>query len=192
MENRQEATKENVIAIRERVPFPIKALHPDSGSEFINWVLKDWCDQEKIFLSRSEPYKKNDNMCVEERNGHIIRRHLGWERLDAIETLSLVNELCDKVNIYSNHWKAVKRMISKERVGAKHKRTYEKRAMTPYQRVLAREDISEEIKEKLRKEHETLNPLNLLREIATLKKKVYELTKSARERRTDTTISVTV
>jgi hypothetical protein len=188
----QEATKENVIAIRERLPFPLLALHPDSGGEFINWVLKGWCDKEEIELSRSEPYKKNDNMCVEERNGHVIRRYLGWERLDAVEALSLVNKLCDCVNLYVNHWKAVKRMTSKERDGAKYKRTYEKRATTPYQRVMAREDISEEIKETLQKGHETLNPLNLLREIATLKKKIYEITKVARERRTDDTVSVTV
>jgi len=181
----QEATKENVIAIRERLPFPLLALHPDSGGEFINWVLKDWCDSEKIDLSRSEPYKKNDNMCVEERNGHVIRRYLGWERLDAIETLPLVNELCDTVNLYTNHWKAVKRMTEKERIGSKYKRTYEKRAMTPYERVMARNEVTEEAKEKLRKEHETLNPLSLLKKIATLKKKIYEITKMAQERTND-------
>jgi hypothetical protein len=181
----QEATKENVIAIRERLPFPLLAIHPDSGGEFINWFLKEWCDAEKIDLSRSEPYKKNDNMCVEERNGHVIRRYLGWERLDAIPTLPLVNELCDTVNLYVNHWKAVKRMISKERIGAKYKRTYEKRAMTPYERVLARSEITEEVKDKLRKEHETLDPLSLLRKIATLKKKIYEITKMARNRTND-------
>jgi hypothetical protein len=178
----QEATKESVIAIRKRLPFPLTGLHPDSGGEFINWVLKEWCDEEKIDLSRSEPYKKNDNMCVEERNGHIIRRYLGWERLDDIATLSLVNELCDTVGLYTNHWKAVKRMTSKERVGAKYKRTYEKRALTPYARVLAREDIAEEAKEKLRTEHETLNPLLLLKKIVTLKKKIYEITKASRNR----------
>src|SRR3989338_8466463 len=134
----QEATKENMIAIRERLPFPLLAIHPDSGGEFINWVLKSWCDMEHIDLSRSEPYKKNDNMCVEERNGHVIRRYLKWERLDAIETVPPVNELCDAVTLYVNHWKAVKRMTSKERVGAKYRRMYEKRAMTPYERVLAR------------------------------------------------------
>ena len=181
----QEATKDNMIAIRERIPFPLLAIHPDSGGEFINWFLKDWCDGEHIDLTRSEPYKKNDNMCVEERNGHVIRRYLGWERLDAIETLSLVNELCDTVNLYVNHWKAVKRMISKERIGAKYRRRYEKRAMTPYERVMARSEISEDAKEKLRKEHENLNPLNLLRKIATLKKKIYAITKLARERTID-------
>jgi len=181
----QEATKENVIAIRERLPFPLRGLHPDSGGEFINWVLKEWCDRETIDLSRSEPYKKNDNMLVEERNGHVIRRYLGWDRLDATEALPLVNELCDTVGLYTNRWKAVRRMISKERVGAKYKRTYEKRAMTPYERVMTREDIEEDVKEKLRKEHETLNPLVLLRKIVTLKKKIYEITKATRDRTAD-------
>ncbi len=176
----QEATKENVIAMRARLPFPLRALHPDSGGEFINWVLKGWCDTESIDLSRSEPYKKNDNMCVEERNGHVIRRYLGWERLDALEALPCVNELCDTVNLYVNHWKAVKRMVSKERVGAKYKRVYEKRAMTPYERVMARDDIVGELKEKLRNEHETLNPLILLKQIVTLRKKIYEVTKALR------------
>lgn len=73
-------------------------------------------------------------------------------------------------------------MTSKERIGAKYKRTYEKRALTPYARVMAREDISEETKEKLRTEHETLNPLLLLKKIGTLKKKIYEITKVARNR----------
>lgn len=178
----QEATKESVVAMRERLPFPLRAIHPDSGGEFINWVLKDWCDGEKIDLSRSEPYKKNDNMCVEERNGHVIRRYLGWERLDVLAVLPLVDELCDAVTLYVNHWKAVRRMTSKERIGAKYKRTYEKRAMAPYERVMAREDIAEEVKAKLRKEHESLNPLLLIKKIATLKKKIYETTKASRNR----------
>ncbi len=80
------------------------------------------------------------------------------------ETLSLVNELCDTVTLYVNHWKAMKRMVSKERVGAKYKRTYKKRAMTPYERVMARNDIEHGLKEKLRTEHDLLNPLLLLEE----------------------------
>ena len=181
----QEATKESVIIIRRMLPFPLTAIHPDSGGEFINWVLKGWCDAEKIDLSRSEPYKKNDNMCVEERNGHVIRRYLGWERLDDLHALPIVVKLCDTVTLYVNHWKAVKRMISKERIGSKYKRTYEKSAMTPYARVMARKDVSEDVKSKLLKEHETLNPLILLKKIATLKKKIYELTKASRNRAAD-------
>jgi hypothetical protein len=177
----QEATTENVLAMRAQLPFPLLALHPDSGSEFINWHLKDWCDAEGIALSRSEPYKKNDNMCVEERNGHVIRRYLGWERLDERAVLPLVTDLCATVTLYVNHWKAVRRMTSKERIGATYKRTYEKRAMTPYERVMARVDVAEHLKEVLRKEHETQNPLLLLRKIATLKEQIYRQQKALRE-----------
>ena len=173
----QEATKESVIAIRARLPFPLIGLHPDSGSEFINWVLKSWCDTEGIDLSRSEPYKKNDNMFVEERNGHVIRKYLGWERRDTLAVLPLINELCDTVCLYTNHWKAVRRMISKERVGAKYVRKYEKSPLTPYARAMEHTSVSCSNKEKLHAQHELLNPLLLLKKIATLKKKIYELTK---------------
>jgi hypothetical protein len=177
----QEGTKESVIAIRTQLPFPLIALHPDSGGEFINWVLKDWCDAEGIDLSRSEPYKKNDNMFVEERNGHVIRKYLGWERRDVLLVLPLVNELCDTVALYTNHWKAVRRMVSKERVGAKYVRKYEQYPLTPYARVMVHDGVSTSDKEKLERLHETLNPLLLLKKIATLKKKIYTLTKETRE-----------
>ena len=177
----QEATKESAIAIRAQLPFPLIGLHPDSGGEFINWVLKEWCTAEGIDLSRSEPYKKNDNMFVEERNGHVIRKYLGWERRDVRSVLPLVNELCDTVALYTNHWKAVRRMVSKERVGAKYVRTYESHPETPYARVMAHPRIFDQNKETLHAMHETLNPLLLLKKIATLKKKIYELTKMARD-----------
>lgn len=176
----QEGTKESVIAIRAQLPFPLTGLHPDSGGEFINWVLKDWCDAERIDLSRSEPYKKNDNMFVEERNGHVIRKYLGWERRDVRAVLPLVNELCDTVALYTNHWKAVRRMVSKERVGSKYIRKYESCPQTPYARVITHPHISANAKEALRAQHEMLNPLLLLQKIATLKKKIYEITKVAR------------
>jgi hypothetical protein len=78
----QEATLESVKGVKKRLPVPWREGHPDSGGEFINWAAKEWFDQEHIRLSRSEPNRKNDNMYVEERNGHVVRRYLGWQRLD--------------------------------------------------------------------------------------------------------------
>lgn len=188
----QEATKESVSAMRTRLPFPLAALHPDSGGEFINWHLKGWCDAEGIDLSRSEPYKKNDNMYVEERNGHVVRKYVGWERLDDPAIVPVLNKLYDALEHYLNHWKASRRMLSKERVGAKYVRTYEKRAMTPYERVMARGDVPVDLKEKLRKAHEAQNPLLLLRKIAILRKQIYELTKASRNRAAARENTVTV
>ena len=89
----QTATKDNLVVIKARLPFPWIMGHPDSGSEFINWVANGWCDLNGVALTRSEPGKKNDNMYVEERNGHVVRKYLGWLRLDADPAMVvLVNE----------------------------------------------------------------------------------------------------
>lgn len=179
----QMATVASMEAIVARVPFPVHGMHPDSGGEFINWVAKGWCDQYGIVLSRSEPNRKNDNMYVEERNGHIVRKYLGYTRLDCPEVITVINELYDVLGQYLNHFRAVRRMASKVRVGAKYVRTYESHAQTPYQRVLVHAGVSDEVKGRLRTKHETLNPLRLKQRIDTLRMKVFAMQKATRDRK---------
>ncbi len=54
--------------IREQLPFPLLGLHPDSGSEFLNWHLFGYCQTRGIAFSRSRPDHKNDNAHVEQKN----------------------------------------------------------------------------------------------------------------------------
>jgi hypothetical protein len=164
----QHATVGSIEAIRERVPFPLKMLHPDSGSEFINWVAKLWCESQGIELTRSEPNRKNDNMFVEERNGHVVRRYLKYGRLDKPELVPLINELYDVLCLYTNHFKAVRRQTEKVRIGSTYVRRYEPVAKTPYQRVLERHDVSQDVKQALREQHDTLNPLVIKIKIDTM------------------------
>lgn len=177
----QRATVGSMAHVKSTLPFPWLMGHPDTGSEFINWVAKEWFDLEGIKLTRSEPGKKNDNMCVEERNGHVVRKYLGYLRLDVVEIVPVMNELYHELGLYLNHFMPVRRTIDKVRIGAKYKRTYEKIAMTPYQRVMAHDAISREAKKRLKAEHETLNPLRLKRNIDTLINKIYSLQKANRE-----------
>lgn len=176
----QEATLASMKEIKNRLPVKWLEGHPDSGGEFINWVAKKWCDGEGIILSRSQPGHKNDNMYVEERNGHVVRRFLGWQRLDTSNVVSLMNDLYDVLGLYLNHWKAVRRIISKEKVGSKYVRKFEKKAKTPYQRMLEHPLVPEDVKEKLKKEHASLNPLLLKRQIDTLIVKIFKIQKSNR------------
>lgn len=164
----EDATQRSMSSIKDVLPFPWILAHPDTGSEFINWHVKRWCDTEGITMSRSEPGKKNDNMYVEERNGHVVRKYLGYRRFDCPKTVPLMNDFYEVMDRYLNHFKAVRRQISKERVGSKYIRKYEKVAKTPYRRVLEHPAIDESVKEKLRKEHATLNPLLLKREMDRL------------------------
>jgi hypothetical protein len=163
------ATKESLETLRERFPFTWNELHPDTGNEFINYHVHRWATEEGIAMTRSEPYKKNDNMCIEERNNSIARKHLGYARMDDSSLVPLASEILKTACILSNHFRPVRRMTDKVRIGAKWKRTFEKKSMTPYQRVLERKDISDDIKKALREEHETLNPLELKRKLDILK-----------------------
>lgn len=177
----QEATQRNLALIREKLPVPLRGIHPDTGTEFINWILKNWCDKEKIEMTRSEPGKKNHNMYVEERNGHVVRKYLGYIRLDQKELLPIIDELYEKLELYLNHFQTVRRTLSKERIGAKYRRRFEKVPKTPYQRILLHKDVAESVKEKLRAKHAELNPLILKQEIDMIIAKLLKLRKSAAE-----------
>jgi hypothetical protein len=167
----KEATLESIKHILARFPFGINEIHPDTGDEFINYHVKRWCDDpmNSIAITRSEPYKKNDNMCIEERNNTLARRHLGYARLDDVSCVALAATILEKASLIHNHFRPVRRMTNKVRIGAKWKRTFEKVALTPYQRVLESEHIADVMKQKLQQEHEVLDPLTLQKELATLK-----------------------
>jgi len=68
--------------IREQLPFHLRGLRPDTGSEFINFHLFDYCKERGIEFTRSRPYHKNDNCHVEQKNWTLVRRLIGHDRLD--------------------------------------------------------------------------------------------------------------
>ena len=173
----QEATVRSMEAMDADVPFLVVEWHPDSGSEFINWHCLGWSGKRNQRLTRSRPNHKNDNCFVEERNGHVVRRWVKYARFDAPETVDALNAAYDVLTPYLNHFTASRRTTSKERIGAKWKITREKVSMTPYQRVLARTDVADEVKTELKRVHEELNPLLLKQEIDRRLQRVFTLQK---------------
>jgi hypothetical protein len=173
----QEATVHSMEEIDADVPFPVHEWHPDSGSEFVNWHCLAWSQGRGQNLTRSRPNHKNDNCFVEERNGHVVRRWVGYARFDTQDLVDALNAVYDTLTLYLNHFIASRRTTSKERIGARWKVTREKRAGTPYQRVLLREDVSDEVKTRLKREHETLNPLVLKKEIDQKLKHLFAIQK---------------
>lgn len=169
----QVATQESLSFIKSMLVWSMIEVHPDTGKEFINWHMKRWCDMNEIKMTRSRPSHSNDNMHVEERNGHIVRKYIGYIRLDCEEAVGALNDVYAVLCPYLNHFVASRRVIEKFEVDGKWKKKYEKVAKTPYQRVLESEHISDEAKEKLRQEHSKLNPLVMKKEIDRLKKVLY-------------------
>ena len=171
----QEATRQSLEAMRENSAFPWTEIHPDSGTEFINLHCIEYARTTNLRMTRSRPYHKNDNCFVEERNGHVVRAYVGYERSDAREVVDTLNALYDVLTAYLNHFIASRRIMSKERVGSRWKVKREKIAKTPYQRVLARNDVGEEVKDKLKVAHAKLSPASMKREIDRLIKQVHDI-----------------
>lgn len=154
-----EATKESLEIIKNRLPMNLDHIHPDCGTEFLNNVVMSWCEENKIEISRSRSYHKNDNGYIEQRNGHIIRRWLGYVRLGSLKLLPEVKEFLRLVCQYHNHFISQRLCIGTTTLpNGKYKKVYEKISMTPYNRILSDENVKDEIKEKLKIEHEKLNP----------------------------------
>ena len=143
-------------------------------SEFIQWDLVAWAKEHKIRFTRCRRGKKNDNAYVEERNGHVVRKWVGDARFDCVESVAALNAYYETLTLFLNHFVAIRKTLSKSRAGGKYKRVHD-RAQTPYERALAHPDISEEVKEKLRQEHATLNPLRLSEKLATLRKELFAI-----------------
>jgi len=152
-----EATKESMKRIKSRLPFPLLGIDPDSGSEFINWNLKGWCDAEHVTMTRTRPYMKNDHARIEQKNYTNVREFVGFVRIDNPEAIKIMNELYEALEDYINFFLPSVKCVEKIRIGSRYIRKYD-RAQTAYQRVLAHPNIDQQIKQQFRAKYATLNP----------------------------------
>lgn len=162
----QKAMEAGFRHILSRLPFAVKELHPDNGSEFFNQhLLRFWGEEVTgLKLSRSRPYQKNDNRIVEQKNDSLVRQYLGYDRLDTPEQLQAVNALYERMWVYYNLFQPVLHLIKKEVHGDKVRRIWDE-AQTPYQRLIATGQLSAEQHARLQTLYEQTNPLTLREEI---------------------------
>jgi len=161
----QERTLDGLDCARARYPFPWKEAHPDNGTEFINWHLFRYCEREGLEFSRSRPYKKNDNCLVEQKNKTHVRKLVGHLRYDTQAELKILRDLYrNELRLYKNFFQPVMKLVSKERIGGKIHKKYDK-AKTPYHRVMESNEVSAKKKKELTKIYESLNPAELKRTI---------------------------
>jgi len=158
---------------QELLPFPWQGLDTDNGNEFINNKLLAFCQVRKVTFTRSRAYRKNDQAHVEEKNGSIVRRLIGYDRYEGELAWYALCELYAILRLYVNFFQPSMKLIYKERQGAKVTKRYDK-AQTPYQRLLASLHVTEEIKKNLRKQYKNLDPLKLLAELERLQNQFWQ------------------
>ena len=157
--------------IRARLPFPLQGIDSDNGSEFINHQLVRYAEQEKITFTRGRAWKKNDGCFVEQKNYSVVRRAVGYARHEGLRAVRLLNMLYAQLRLYTNFFLPVMKLIAKERIGAKVKKTYD-RPSTPCQRLLRSQALSASTKRELRAQYGTLNPAELKRNICRLQQQL--------------------
>jgi hypothetical protein len=167
----QHATKEALDGMRPRFPFRIREVHPDNDSALINDLLWDWCQQHRIRLSRSRPYKKNDNAWIEQKNWTHVRKIVGYGRYDTTGELRILNEIYAVLRVYKNFCLPTIKLKSKTRVKGRIKRVYDT-PQTPYERVLASRQIDRKTKGHLREIYEALNPAEHHRRLMELREQL--------------------
>jgi hypothetical protein len=150
--------------IRQRLPFDLFEFHTDNGGEFINEVLYPWCKREGIKFTRGRPYKKNDQAWVEQKNWTVVRRLVGYDRFSSKEEYEQLKKVYGMVRLYTNFFQPMRKLIGKERVGAKVRKRFDE-AKTPYKRVMAAGVLKEGKRKELEGIYERLNPVELRRQI---------------------------
>jgi len=160
----QERVGGAVHRVRQRLPFPLLGLDSDNGSEFINQHLFTYCQREKISFTRSRSYKKNDSCYVEQKNGNVVRRLVGYDRYTSKAAYQCLERLYDSVRLYMNFFQPTMKLVSKTRHGAKVNKAYDT-ARTPYQRLLEAGMLTEVKQQKLAATYHGLNPVLLLKQI---------------------------
>jgi hypothetical protein len=155
---------ETLDRVRLGLPFALRALDVDNGSEFVNESLINYCLTHGIELTRSRPWRKNDQAWIEQKNGAVVRRLLGYRRFQGIAAAQAITRLYGASRLFVNFFQPSFKLAEKHREGAKVSKRYHP-PQTPCDRLLQTESIPDASKIKLREVASGLDPLKLLEEI---------------------------
>lgn len=160
--------------VRQRLPFPLRSLHTDNGSEFINHILFNWCRQEQIHFTRGRSYRKNDQAYVEQRNWLTVRRQVGYVRLASKRAYTLLGQLYPLLSLQLNFFRPIRKIVAKERAGARVLKRYDQ-PRTAYQRLIESGALSEKARAEVDATLLKINPASLQRRIDTLLRQLWSL-----------------
>jgi len=133
----QVRVQEALAHLRAALPFALKGIDSDNGSEFINAHLKGYCDATAVQFTRGRPYKKDDNAHIEQKNWTHVRKLIGYDRYDTPAAITAMNELYVDAGLLQNLFLPSVKLVKKTRVGSRVRRTYDA-PQTPLDRLTQR------------------------------------------------------
>jgi hypothetical protein len=150
--------------VRQALPFRLRGIDSDNGSEFINTHLYRYCHNRRIQFTRGRPYKKDDNAHIEQKNWTHVRKLMGYVRYDSDAALTAMNTLYEDLRLFQNLFLPSVKLVEKRRVGARLQRRYDA-PRTPLERVQACAEVDRPKVEALVREQRRLDPFALARRI---------------------------
>src|ERR1700680_1905515 len=160
--------------MRKRIPFPLLGFDTDNDSVFMNETVKTCCEETGLVFTRCRPYRKNDQAWVEQKNGAVVRRTVGYRRYEGLDAAAALARLYTSLRLFVNFFQPSFKLAGKARDGAKVKKKYHSPA-TPYQRLLADTRTSEETRQRVIAIHATLDPVRLLQAIRMAQQELVEI-----------------
>ena len=97
------------------LPFVILGIDSDNGGEFINAHMKRYCENHSITFTRGRANKKNDSCFIEQKNWDVIRKMIGYKRLETYDELSILKRIHVLLGMYQNYFQPSRKLISKTR-----------------------------------------------------------------------------
>ncbi len=171
----QVAVQAALEELRQALPFRLRGIDSDNGSEFINQHLYDYCQAQEIQFTRGRPYKKDDNAHIEQKNWTHVRKLLGYVRYDSPAAQAAIHALYrHELRLFQNLFLPSVKLLAKERVGARVRRRYDA-PRTPLERVLACPEITPQVAAELQRQRDRLDPFALAAAIDTKLERIYAL-----------------
>ncbi len=167
--------------LRRQLPFSLQGIDTDNDTVFINETLKAYCEQANIVFTRCRPYRKNDQAFVEQKNGAVVRRMVGYRRFEGLEAAALLAELYRSVRLFVNFFQPSFKLIGKQRDGARVRKSYSA-PTTPHQRLAADPRTSDAVRTRLQEIYVSLDPVVLLRDIRSAQQRLADLSDAKSER----------
>lgn len=153
--------------VRDQLPFPMLGVDTDNDSAFMNETMRAYCTGQRLVWTRSRAYKKNDQAWVEQKNGAVVRRLVGYGRLSGLAAAEILARLYARARLYINFFQPSFKLKSKQRDGALIRKRYHA-PLTPSQRLLACSTLDEWASARLREQCSALDPVVLLKSMREL------------------------
>lgn len=170
----QHLLTEVLSEVRKRMPFALLGFDTDNDSVFMNETVETYCEEAGLVFTRCRPYRKNDQAWVEQKNGTVVRRTVGYRRYEGLEAAAALARLYTSLRLFVNFFQPSFKLAGKARDGAKVKKKYHPPA-TPYQRLMADTRTSEEVRRQATAIHATLDPVQLLQTIRAGQQELVEI-----------------